>query len=53
MRKLILVEGLPGTGKTTISRKISEYISTIGEAHLYQEGDGHGSCQPTCRIKDI
>ena len=41
MRQLILVEGLPGCGKTTISRKIYEYISTIRETNLYQEGDGH------------
>ena len=41
MSKLILVEGLPGTGKTTFSRKIYDYISKSKEAYLYQEGDAH------------
>lgn len=41
MRKLILVEGLPGTGKTTMSRKIWEYMSVSRRTHLYQEGEGH------------
>jgi hypothetical protein len=41
MTRLLLVEGLPGTGKTTFSSKIFDYISKSKEAYLYQEGDAH------------
>ena len=40
--RLILVEGIPGSGKTTISNKIKEYLSEKGEkAVLYNEGELH------------
>ena len=41
MKKLILVEGIPGSGKSTMSRKITEYMSAARTTHLYEEGDGH------------
>lgn len=40
--KLILVEGIPGSGKTTFAKKIAEYYTRRGEtAKLYLEGDSH------------
>lgn len=40
--KLILVEGMPGSGKTTISKKIRDYLIDKGlEVELYNEGDLH------------
>ncbi|QVK18771.1 thymidylate kinase [Mycoplasmatota bacterium] len=40
--RLILVEGIPGSGKTMISRKIKHDLESKGEkAILYNEGDVH------------
>ena len=40
--RLILVEGIPGSGKSTISRKIRNYLVSKGlEVVLYNEGDLH------------
>jgi hypothetical protein len=40
--RLILVEGIPGSGKTTISKKIKNYLVNKGlDAVLYNEGDVH------------
>ncbi len=40
--RLILVEGIPGTGKTTTAIKIKEYLDGNGiHAKLYLEGDLH------------
>ncbi len=40
--KLILVEGIPGSGKTTSAKKIAEYLRERGETvNLYLEGDAH------------
>lgn len=40
--RLILVEGMPGSGKTTISKKIRDYLANKGlEVILYNEGDMH------------
>jgi hypothetical protein len=40
--KLILVEGIPGSGKSTIAKKIKEYLDTQKiETTLYTEGDAH------------
>lgn len=40
--RLILVEGMPGSGKTTISKKIRDYLIDKGlEVELYNEGDLH------------
>jgi hypothetical protein len=41
VRKLILIEGIPGSGKSTLSRKIAEYMSAARKTHLYEEGEGH------------
>lgn len=40
--RLILVEGMPGSGKTTISKKIRDYLVNKGiDVILYSEGDMH------------
>lgn len=40
--RLILVEGIPGSGKTTISKKIKNYLVNKGlDVVLYNEGDVH------------
>jgi Thymidylate kinase len=40
--RLILVEGMPGSGKTTISKKIRDYLINKGlDVELYNEGDLH------------
>lgn len=40
--RLILVEGIPGSGKTTISKKIKKHLINKGlEVLLYNEGDMH------------
>jgi len=40
--RLILVEGIPGSGKSTISKKIHDYLVNRGlDAVLYNEGDLH------------
>lgn len=40
--RLILVEGMPGSGKSTISRKIRNYLVSKGlDVVLYNEGDMH------------
>lgn len=40
--RLILVEGMPGSGKTTISKKLRDYLIDNGfDVELYNEGDLH------------
>ena len=40
--KLILVEGIPGSGKSTFAQKIADCYSTRGpKTNLYTEGDYH------------
>lgn len=40
--RLILVEGIPGSGKTTIAYKIKEAMDSKGiKARLFNEGDSH------------
>jgi len=42
MHKLILIEGIPGSGKTTISKKIYNYLQDNGsKVTHYNEGDSH------------
>jgi len=45
MKKLILVEGLPGTGKTTIAKWLSDMLASQGEkTTLLSEGDERIPC---------
>lgn len=52
--KLIMVEGLPGSGKTTTSIKIGEYLTqklssdTEMTVRVYQEGDLHPTDMAWC-----
>ena len=40
--KLILVEGIPGSGKSTIAKKIAAFLKEKGlQVKLYNEGDLH------------
>ena len=40
--RLILIEGIPGSGKTTISKKIQNFFTNKGfKVELYNEGDAH------------
>lgn len=41
MNKLILVEGIPGSGKTTLSGKIAGYLNKHVKTKLYNEGEAH------------
>jgi hypothetical protein len=40
--RLILIEGIPGSGKTTIAGKLKDFLESIGcHTELYKEGDSH------------
>lgn len=40
--RLILIEGIPGSGKSTISSKVRDYLENKGiKVKLYNEGEGH------------
>lgn len=40
--KLILVEGIPGSGKTTTAKKLYEYLTSSGnKVNFYEEGMSH------------
>ena len=40
--RLILVEGIPGSGKSTIANKIKDHFETMGiKVKLFSEGDSH------------
>ena len=42
MKKIIFIEGLPGSGKTTMAKKLSDYLHDTGEKSVfYREGDLH------------
>jgi energy-coupling factor transporter ATP-binding protein EcfA2 len=42
MTNLILIEGIPGSGKSTTARKLEQLLKTQGQTvHCFQEGDLH------------
>lgn len=59
MGRLILVEGIPGSGKTTIAQRIAGFLSDYKPTNFYQEGDAHPAdlawcaCIPKERFEEI
>lgn len=41
MKKLIIIEGIPGSGKTTLSKKLSDHLSKSTVTRYFSEGDKH------------
>lgn len=49
--KLIIVEGIPGSGKTTTASKIKDYYQDKGlKVKMYQEGDLHPTDLAWCAV---
>jgi hypothetical protein len=59
MGRLILVEGIPGSGKTTIAAKIANYLSGRKKTSFYEEGASHPAdlawcaCIPTEQLDEV
>ncbi|MHB8129718.1 MAG: P-loop NTPase family protein [Mobilitalea sp.] len=60
MGRLVLIEGIPGSGKTTISKKIAGYLSSTNrKTNFFEEGDSHPAdlawcaCIPFEQFDDI
>lgn len=59
MGKLILIEGIPGSGKTTLSQMAAEYLSKKKKTSSYEEGAAHPAdlawcaCIPTMRFEEV
>ncbi len=59
MANLILFEGLPGSGKTTLAANASEYLSRRKKALFYEEGASHPAdlawcaCIPLDRFPEV
>ena len=52
--KLILVEGIPGSGKTTVAKRIKEFLEAQNiEAALFCEGDVHPADLSWCSYLSI
>ncbi len=53
IHKIILVEGLPGSGKTTFTKRLKEYYTELGiKVKSYNEGDLHPIDLAWCSILD-
>ena len=53
MNKIYFIEGLPGSGKTTFSKKITEFLQKSGKRVInYEEGDLHPIDLALCSIID-
>lgn len=51
--KVIFIEGLPGSGKSTFARKLKEYYQSLGKkVAMYNEGDLHPIDLAWCSITD-
>lgn len=41
MGRLVLIEGIPGSGKTTLAGKTAEFLSRYKKTDFYEEGESH------------
>ncbi|ABX42582.1 P-loop NTPase family protein [Lachnoclostridium phytofermentans] len=49
MNKLFIIEGIPGSGKTTFARMLGDKLTELNhEVHLYVEGDLHPADMAWC-----
>lgn len=59
MGRLILIEGIPGSGKTTLSQMAAEYLSKKKNTSSYEEGAAHPAdlawcaCIPAERFEEV
>lgn len=59
MAKLILIEGIPGSGKTTLASKAAEYLSARKRTLVYEEGASHPAdlawcaCIPIAKFQEV
>ncbi len=58
--KLIIIEGIPGSGKTTFAHKTAQYLHQRGDVvNLYPEGPGHpadlgwSACVPIAQYDEL
>jgi deoxyadenosine/deoxycytidine kinase len=59
MARLILIEGIPGSGKTTLAAKTADYLASKKKTLFYEEGASHPAdlawcaCIPKVRFNEV